>query len=186
MSTLPYVLTSLAILLTPGPTNTLLAASGAASGLRRAALLPVAEAAGYATALGAYIVASDLLSDVPIAFALAKAVAAAWLLACAVGLWSRPVVADARPGANAFRRIFLTTILNPKAMLVGAIVIPSLMRDREATATLIFVCLSTVAGLGWAAFGALLPARLRRHSYRAAAIAIAGFSLAAAASTFQA
>ena len=38
-----FLLTSAAILLTPGPTNTILAASGAAMGLRQARLLPLAE-----------------------------------------------------------------------------------------------------------------------------------------------
>lgn len=118
MSTLPYVMTSLAILLTPGPTNTLLAASGAASGISRAAWLPIAEAAGYALALIGYLAASGLLRDMPTVFVLTKAVAAAWLLVCAVGLWSQPVIAEARPHAGGFRRIFLTTILNPKALLV--------------------------------------------------------------------
>ena len=50
-----FLLTSAAILLTPGPTNTILAASGAAMGLRQAKLLPLAEALGYALAIGFFL-----------------------------------------------------------------------------------------------------------------------------------
>ncbi len=44
---LAFIAASAAILLTPGPTNTLLAAGGATLPLRKAFLLPLAEALGY-------------------------------------------------------------------------------------------------------------------------------------------
>lgn len=51
MVTLSFVLSSIFILLTPGPTNTVLATCGASLGLRKAALMPLAEALGYVLAL---------------------------------------------------------------------------------------------------------------------------------------
>lgn len=182
MSLLPFAAASLAILLTPGPTNTMLAASGAATGLRRALHLPLAEALGYACAISLFLALQDQLRDAPSALAAMKAVASVWLLYSAVRLWSQPVVPDLTAKRGAFRRVFLTTMLNPKAMLIGTIAIPSLTADNQIGGVACFVLLSTMTGIGWTALGAALPAAFRRHSYRAAAIVIGGFSVAAAAS----
>lgn len=186
MSFLPFVAASLAVLLTPGPTNTILAASGAAMGLRNALHLPLAEALGYAVAVSLFLALQDQVRDVPAALAVMKAVAAAWLLVSAVRLWSQPVVPgiDARQGA--FWRVLATTMLNPKAMLVGTIVIPGLMAESPAGGVAGFVLLSTLAGIGWTALGAALPVSLRRYSYRAAALIVGSFSVAAAISAVHA
>ena len=47
MSTLPFVLSILALLLTPGPTNTLLAVGAASAGFRRSLPLVLAELTAY-------------------------------------------------------------------------------------------------------------------------------------------
>ena len=116
--------------------------------------------------------------------AVAKAVAACWLLHSAVELWSLPALPDP-PAAGSFRRVFLTTLLNPKAMLVGTILIPAMQAGAVAQGVAVFALLSIAAGAGWMLLGALLPRRLRRHSYRGAAMVLAGFSIAAAASALQ-
>lgn len=54
MTALNFAVLSAVILLTPGPTNTLLAAAGAARGFRRTWLLPLAESLGYALAVSAF------------------------------------------------------------------------------------------------------------------------------------
>lgn len=186
MSVLPFVAASLAILLTPGPTNTILAASGAAMGLRRALHLPLAEALGYAVAVSLFLGLQGQFRDMPAALAVMKAIASAWLLFSALRLWSQPVVPDLKARQGAFWRVLLTTMLNPKAMLVGTIVIPGLMANSHVSGEVWFVLLSTLAGIGWTALGATLPAALRRHSYRAAALIVGGFSVAAAISAVHA
>ena len=180
-----FLLTSAAILLTPGPTNTILAASGAAMGLRQAKLLPLAEALGYALAIGFFLSVASLLRDVPQALPAMKAMAAVWLLVSARKLWSLSVVPEIPARSGAFARVLVTTLLNPKAMLVGTISIPSMLPDVPALGLLSFVALSALAGLGWTVLGASLPARLRRHSYRMAAMIVCGFAVAAAVSAAQ-
>lgn len=185
MQTAPFLLTSAVILLTPGPTNTILAASGAAMGLRHARLLPLAEALGYALAIAFFLAIADLLTNVPQALPMLKGVAAVWLVVSARNLWSLPVVPDMPEQTSAFRRVFLTTLLNPKAMLVGTISIPALMPDAPATGLVAFISLSTIAGFAWTSLGTALPPGLRRHSYKVAAMIVAGFALAAAVSATQ-
>ncbi len=185
MQAVTFLLTSAAILLTPGPTNTILAASGAAMGMRHARLLPLAEAMGYALAIALFLSVAELLAGVPHALPVLKGVAAVWLVASAHKLWFLPVVPDMPEPAGAFRRVLLTTLLNPKAMLVGTISIPSLMPEAPVVGLLAFVCLSTIAGLVWTSLGASLPLRLRPHSYKVAATIVAGFALAAAVSATQ-
>lgn len=186
MSAAPFLLASLALLLTPGPTNTLLAASGAAMGARKALALPLAEAIGYLLAISLFLVAADILHDAPAALPAMKAVASVWLLVSAIGLWSRPVVPDQPARKGAFLRVLFTTVLNPKAMLVGTIMVPSLMPDQAWRAVASFVLLSVLAGVAWTVFGALLPQGMRRYSYKAAAMAVAGFGFAAAISAVHA
>ncbi|MCK9553042.1 MAG: threonine transporter, partial [Aquamicrobium sp.] len=64
MSFVSFVIAAIMVLITPGPTNTILAASGAAMGWRRAMVLPVAEAAGYLVAVTAYLVLVQSFADV--------------------------------------------------------------------------------------------------------------------------
>lgn len=182
MSAAPFVLASLAILFTPGPTNTLLAASGAAMGARKALTLPFAEAIGYLLAISLFLMAADILQEVPAALPALKAAASLWLLISAVKLWSQPVVPDHPAPRGAFLRVLFTTMLNPKAMLVGTIMVPSLMPEDSWQAVICFAMLSALAGVAWTVFGALLPQNVRRHSYRAAAMAVASFGVAAAVS----
>jgi threonine/homoserine/homoserine lactone efflux protein len=180
-----FLLTSFAILLTPGPTNTILAASGAAMGLREARRLPLAEALGYALAIGFFLSLAQVLADVPQALPLMKAIAAVWLLLSARKLWSLPVVPELPARTGAFGRVLVTTLLNPKAMLVGTLSIPSLLPGQPLLGLLAFVALSIAAGFGWTLLGTSLPARLRRHSYRMAAMIVCGFAVATAVSAAQ-
>ena len=184
MITLPFVLSAILILLTPGPTNTVLAACGASLGMRRALVMPLAEAAGYVIAVSFFVgVAETVQGD---AFAAMKLLAAGWLLYSAVGLWRTPFRTDARSTQGAFLRVFLTTLINPKAMLVGMVLIPAGAEIHVPVWVGTYAVLSTIAGFGWVLFGACLPLGIRRHSYRLAAVVLGGFSMAAAASAISA
>lgn len=179
-----FIAASLVILLTPGPTNTLLAASGAVFGLRRGAVLAFAEAAGYTVAIAFFVALAAILPDSGVAMPVLKAVAATWLLVSAVNLWRRPVrFSGAAEISAAAWRVFVTTILNPKAMLVGSVVIPSLMPGHGAKAVAVYVVLSSMAGLAWLTMGAWLPLRARPYAYKFAAVVLGAFSVAAATSS---
>ncbi|MBD9373049.1 threonine transporter [Rhizobium sp. ARZ01] len=175
----PFLLTSTIILLTPGPTNTVLAASGAANGLWQSRLLPLAEAAGYALAISFFVWTATLVSGVWWAMPALKVAASGWLALSAIRLWSAKSDARGAVGSDVFGRVFLTTIFNPKAMIVGTMLIPHSTTEETALHVATFVLLSTLAGIGWVALGSMLPAAIRRHSYKGAAFVLGGFSIAA-------
>lgn len=179
-----FVLASLVLLLTPGPTNTLLGAFGAATGFRRAAALPLAEALGYGIAIPVFHAAGGMLAESHLAMAGLKAAAGLWLLYSGAKLWSEPVVPALPEAGAAFRRVLVTTLLNPKALFVAAVVMPGLWTGPFVAALAIFLVLAMIAGLGWTALGAALPAPVRSYSYKAASLVILGFSLTALGSLF--
>ena len=70
MNSALFVVAAVSLLVTPGPTNTLLATSGASAGVRRSAHLLVAELGGYLLAiallralLGPMIAATPMLGE---------------------------------------------------------------------------------------------------------------------------
>jgi threonine/homoserine/homoserine lactone efflux protein len=180
--TLAFVSTSILILLTPGPTNTMLATCGATLRLRQAALMPFAEAAGYIFAISVFFEMAAVAHGNPWALAAIKLIAAAWLTYSAVKLWRMPFEALGASARRAFVRVFVTTILNPKAMLVGTLFIPAQPFAGAFAWIGTYAFLSVSAGFGWVLLGALLPASIRRHAYKGAAVVLTGFSIAAVAS----
>lgn len=177
-----FIAASAIVLFTPGPTNTLMAASGATIGVRKALPLPFAEGTAYAIAIGVYLEISHHLASVAYARPLLNAVAATWLLISAAKLWRQPA-ADARAGAGSMLwRVFATTLLNPKAMLVGTTLIPTMMADRTAVAVVCFAALSVAAGFVWLGMGSLAPAKVKRNANKAAALVLALFAAIAMSS----
>jgi threonine/homoserine/homoserine lactone efflux protein len=152
-----FVLAVLTILGTPGPTNTLLATSGATAGLRASLPLVPAEAAGYliailaiGLALGPVVAASPLL-----AAALRLAVGA-YLFVLAVRLWRRGGAALAAGGRVVTpRQIFTTTLLNPKAIVFALGVVP-FGAARPHLYLLGFVAMLAAVALCWIGAGAAL------------------------------
>lgn len=124
MGTAEFLFAVWALLLTPGPTNTLLALSGAAAGFSRALRLTPAELSAYllvTVPLAAF--GAALLAPWPDAARLVKLAAAVWVGILAVKLW-RIEAAHAAPGAITARRVFVTTLLNPKALVIGLALLP--------------------------------------------------------------
>lgn len=179
---LGFATTALVILMTPGPTNTLLAAYGASLGFRRAMPMVLAEAAGYACAITAF--ASLAASLTPSSLAALKLAAALWLLISARALWRTRQTAAVIP-PRAFLRVLATTMVNPKAMVVGILLIPQGVWVEKAGFIGLFAILSVIAGLVWVAGGSMVPEGWRKHACRCAAVILSGFSVAAAASAFQ-
>jgi threonine/homoserine/homoserine lactone efflux protein len=182
MVTLTFITTSLFLLLTPGPTNTLLAAYGAAFGMRRGAALVLAEAAGYAAAVTFFALIAQWVTHMPAGLVVVKTIAAAWLLFSAVQLWRARNADAAEAPRCAFARVLLTTILNPKAMVIGVVLIPPGTGANLPVWIATYIALSMTAGLLWILGGSLLPRRLKQHAYQGAALVLGGFSLVAIAS----
>lgn len=124
MSLSAFAIAVLLLLLTPGPTNTLLAVSGAARGLKPSLPLIGAELGGYLTTiLPLVFLAAPLLAGQPLAALLIKLASTLWVLLLAARLWTRPPSAR-EPGAVTFAAVYCTTVLNPKALIIGLALIP--------------------------------------------------------------
>lgn len=184
-SPLLFALAALALLATPGPTNTLLAASGAALGVRRSLPLIPAELAGYATAIGLLILLARPLVDAQAELDIAIRLGAGlWLAWSALHLWrdARTALAPRPAGAG---RLFLTTLLNPKALVFAFAIFPA---EGLGTAMALFALLCAGAGTGWVLLGRTLALGgylTPRRVCRATAVAHAGFAAMVAGSALS-
>lgn len=184
MVTRAFVMASFVLLLTPGPTNTVLAACGATLGFRRSIVMPLAEALGYIIAISLFVTFAQSIRANPAMFALVKAIACIWLIYTALRLWRTGFEVQSQPTTTAFVRVLMTTIVNPKAMLVGVILIPAGPVSEAYPWIATYAAMSIVAGIGWVFFGSSMPLRIRRHSYKFASIILGLFAVTAAANAF--
>jgi threonine/homoserine/homoserine lactone efflux protein len=119
-----FALATLTLLVAPGPTNTLLAASGAAIGVVRSLPLLAAVVAAYLIAivmirlvLGPVVAAAP---QVAIALKVAVALYLGWI---AIRMWMRAGVATA--AAVGVWQMFVATLLNPKSLIFAIGILPA-------------------------------------------------------------
>jgi threonine/homoserine/homoserine lactone efflux protein len=149
-----FVLALLAILLVPGPTNTLLATSGVTVGFVRSLPLLLCELIGYETAIVVYrLVLGPVLAHSPSGARLMHALAGAYLVALALGLWRWQLARATR--AVRPHHVLVTTLLNPKALLIALVLIP-LPGAADARYWLMLTPLIPLIGSIWIAFGRFL------------------------------
>jgi threonine/homoserine/homoserine lactone efflux protein len=162
MTTIELTLAIAALLITPGPTNTLLAVAGAERGLVRALQLIPAELAGYLTTVTPLaLLGGTLLAGAPELRPVITAAAALWICWLALGFWqkSRPATVDdvgaveTAPAVTAFK-VFVTTLLNPKALIFGLALLPA--GPSLPAAFVNFVVQIVIVATLWAGFGHLL------------------------------
>ncbi|CAG4915194.1 LysE family translocator [Paraburkholderia saeva] len=183
------------VLITPGPTNTLLAAAGLRQGLRRSLPLVGAELAGYIVSIslwGHFLAqAAHAWPWLPSVLRIASGLYIAYL---AVNMWKAAVALSASTqAATGLRTLFVATLLNPKGLLFAGTIFPAAaFANGEAwlLAMSIFVCLLVPAALTWIAFGAALgngrlawvnPSKVQRG----ASIVLGVFSLSLAWAAFH-
>jgi threonine/homoserine/homoserine lactone efflux protein len=150
-----FALTVLLILGTPGPTNTLLATAGGTAGFRRALPLVPAEAAGYLISiLTIGLAIGPVIASAPVVAVGLRLAVGAYLVWLAVRLWRRGAM-DLSAVPVTPRQVFVTTLLNPKALVFALGVIPF---GAEAwwPYMLGFLALLVSVALGWIALGAAL------------------------------
>jgi threonine/homoserine/homoserine lactone efflux protein len=92
-----------------------------------------------------------LLRAVPVA-------AAVWVMYLAVALWRAPV-AHAVHGAVTARQVFVTTMLNPKALIFGLVLLPPGRAAAFPLHLAIFAVSVLAVAAIWAGGGALLAGR---------------------------
>ncbi|WP_068874244.1 MULTISPECIES: LysE family translocator [unclassified Phenylobacterium] len=158
-----FVLAAALLLLTPGPTNTLLAAAGAILGARRAAPLIAAELLGYGAAI---VVLEAFVAPVVESLAwlrpLLRIAGALYLAHTAWRIWTAPP-ADSQ-GAITWRRVFLATLSNPKALVFVFVILPPRsigLVDLLQPYLMILSGLMVLAGSVWVALGVAIRAGAR-------------------------
>ena len=163
-----FTLAVLAILATPGPTNTLLATGGASCGMRRSLPLIPAEAAGYAiSVLALGLVLGPALSGNPALAGALRCMVGAYLLLLAIRLWRRGGATVVGSPPITPTHVFVTTLLNPKAIVFALGVVP-FAAARVWPYMLGFLLLVIAVALGWIALGAALGGAASSRGWRSA------------------
>jgi threonine/homoserine/homoserine lactone efflux protein len=155
-----FALAILALLMTPGPTNTLLAAAGATAGFCRSMPLMCAEFLGYSIALTTLILFVAPLAYGSTATAAAlRVICGLYLARTAWKLWAEPLPLEGEATVE-FRRVFFTTLFNPKALVMSFVLLPGPAFDGRLTSLApylaVLAILIFVAGASWIAAGALI------------------------------
>jgi threonine/homoserine/homoserine lactone efflux protein len=159
-----FALAVLAVLATPGPTNTLMAVAGATLGVSRGLKLIPAEVAGYLISLSLLIfIFQPVVAAFPLAAAVLRFGCGTYLAILALTIWR----ASKREGEQAklvsFQRVFVTTLLNPKSLIFAFQIFPTggirLMLAFLGAFALICIAAATM----WICIGATL--RLRTEAF---------------------
>lgn len=176
------------ILLTPGPTNTLLASSGVQVGIRRSLALIPAEALGYVLAISMWGLLIGRLSAAAAWLpALLKLLSAAYLLYLSCRLWrsAQHSAQHLQHAAVSPPILGLTTLLNPKALLFASAIFPAEVWQHMSVWLAhmgVFLTLIVPIALLWMTVGALLikrPTAWLNHTtlQRTASVVLFGFSI---------
>jgi threonine/homoserine/homoserine lactone efflux protein len=182
-----FLLAVLTLLGTPGPTNTLLATSGAMVGVQRSLPLLAGELAGYLIAVAAIrVVLGPVIHAYPLVAIGLKIAVVIYLGWVAVRLWRHN---EALTGAQTVgvRSVFITTLLNPKALIFALSIIPA-----EHPALAWFIAAFAVAvpsvGFAWILVGRAIGAASGEQNAgivrRVASVALVGFAGVIAASVW--
>lgn len=152
------------LLLTPGPTNTLLAIAGAARKRGWGLCCIGAELAGYlTTVLPVHFLAAPLLEAHPDLARAVTGLAALWVLALSLRLWtSEPDFAGHETVTP--RLVYVTTVLNPKGLVIALALLPGTL-DANLLACLgvMLVLVPAIAGLWLTLGGTLIRVAGERH-----------------------
>lgn len=169
-----FVLSVLTLLGTPGPTNTLLATSGAVVGVRRSLPLLAGELTGYLLAIAIFrLVLGPVLVAEPMIGHVLKVLVAFYLALIAVRLWS---VSCMTTGTAVVRtpHVFTTTLCNPKAFIFAFGIIPHDVQAAPYFAA--FSACVVMVGFLWVVFGHVAGSRHSKLVPRIASIALGGFA----------
>lgn len=154
MTQVELSITVLVLLLTPGPTNSLMMLAGAERGHGPALWLIPAELAGYLVTVGPLmLMGQSLLAAHPGLTLAVGLMAAVWVALLALRLWRLPGTGGAVAAVGA-RSVFVTTALNPKALIFGVVLLPS--PDHGLANLVLFAGLVAVVAVLWAGLGAML------------------------------
>ena len=175
------------ILLTPGPTNTLLASSGVQVGVRKSLRLIPAESIGYIIAISAWGMLIGKVSDtLPFVPPFLKLLSAGYIIFLAIKLWrtANQAVMLNQPTIRA-RTLFCATLLNPKALLFASAIFPAAAWESQTIYSIhmsTFIALILPIALFWISIGAALATNKvkwlsQSKLQRTASIVLVSFSI---------
>ncbi|MCH7309025.1 LysE family transporter [Acinetobacter sp. NIPH 1852] len=149
------------ILLTPGPTNTLLASSGIQVGIKRSLKLIPSEVLGYFIAITAWGFLLESVSHyMPWLPPFIKLFSAAFIIYLAIKLWiTSTKKMDLNQPLITSKALFVATLLNPKALLFASAIFPHtvwLNLHQYIIHMGTFLTLITPIAFLWIAFGSVL------------------------------
>jgi threonine/homoserine/homoserine lactone efflux protein len=155
MTSSAFLLAVLALLLAPGPTNTLMGIAGARGGIGAVMRLLPAELLGYiTTVLPLAWLGAELLAGSQGAALALKACASAWIMFLSVKLWRMP----GEPGGDdeiTPHRVYVTTVLNPKALIFGLVLLPAPVEPQFLPKFGLFCLMVTGIAVLWGGIGRL-------------------------------
>ncbi|MEN3150283.1 threonine transporter RhtB [Neorhizobium sp. IRAMC:178] len=155
--TLPeFTLAVLLLLCTPGPTNTLMALGGYARGWLKGLPLIAGELGGYLLVIVPMAtLAAPFFDTYPQALVWAKLAAGVWVLYLVYRLWTSEKQAKEAVEIS-IRQVFVTTVLNPKTLIIALVIMPHDGLTELAPWLALFAGLVLLAANGWIAFGSLM------------------------------
>ena len=181
MSFSVFATLTLLLLLTPGPTNTLIALTCAQQGFARCAPLVAAELFAYLAFVGLFVaVLGPVAAHQPSVLTACQTVAAMWVLYLAAKLWRAPAASAHHAAPIGWRTIFVTTALNPKGLIVASMLLHvGKAGQPQSLGFLIFGLDILAAALVWGGLAStVLPAMNRRWPRlmtRMASVVLLGF-----------
>lgn len=177
----------LAILVTPGPTNTLLASSGIQVGIKRSLKLIPAEVVGYLLAISLWgVLIESVAKTVPWIPAVLKLISASYIMFLAIKLWKTSTKPqDINQAVISPKALLFATLLNPKGLLFASAVFPKQAWLHLSDYLLhmgCFLALITPIAFIWVVFGSLLISNKirwlnQRNLQRAASLVLISFSM---------
>lgn len=175
------------ILLTPGPTNTLLASSGIQVGMRKSIQLIPAEAFGYLIAITFWgILIGKIAVYLPVLPQILKLFSAAYILYLAIKLWrTAEITENLNQVSIRARELFLATLLNPKALLFASAIFPVIVWQSSqyyVVYMLVFLSLLIPIAFFWTFIGTLLGTKNSRwlnqkNMQKTASLVLMSFSI---------
>lgn len=177
--TLPaFCLAVFSLLILPGPTNALLAlASHGLTGGRLVSLLGTVLAAYLIIIIPVSGIAGPCLLTHPAAAQLARIVAAIWVLSLALKLWRTDP--DSNGAYVGLTHLFITTLLNPKAIIIGLTMVPAVQAPFGLT-VLCFAASVSLTSAFWILLSRIVTGRgqsMRRLASRCGSAVLVAFAI---------
>ncbi|GAA3101926.1 threonine transporter RhtB [Rhizobium viscosum] len=152
-----FAIAVFSLLILPGPTNAVLALASTALTIWRSLSLITAVVLAYlAIIVPVSNGAAPLLNGHPGIASIVKLISAIWVLYLALKLWV-PAPAD-RQNRLGVGQLFITTLLNPKAIIIGLTLAPAVQAGIPAAMATFVGCVTATSAI-WLGLGSLLVGR---------------------------